>query len=153
MVAPIVKEVKDAGQELDFISGKINELVSSGVNLKDICIVARTNNLTETYVRDLTSDKYKIPCFEIRRKKLDDRSQNGVRVATMHRVKGLEFQYVFVVAVNEGFVPLPNAIVKTDAVSEQETITAEKCLLYVALTRAQKEAFITCYGKKSELLK
>ena len=152
-VAPTVKEFKDAGQELDFISGKINELVSSGVNLKDICIVARTNNLTETYVRDLTSDKYKIPCFEIRRKKLDDRSQNGVRVATMHRVKGLEIQYVFVVAVNEGFVPLPNAIVKTDAVSEQETITAEKCLLYVALTRAQKEAFITCYGKKSELLK
>ena len=44
----------------------------------------------------------------------------------MHRVKGLEFQYVFVVAVNEGIVPLPNAIVKTDAVSEQETITAEK---------------------------
>ena len=60
-------------------------------------VPARTNNLTETYVRDLTSDKYKIPCFEIRRKKLDDRNQNGVRVATMHRVKGLEFQYVFVV--------------------------------------------------------
>lgn len=150
---PIVKEFKDAGQELDFIVSKINELVQKGVNLKDICIVARTNNLTETYVRDLASDKYKIPCFEIRRKKLDDRNQNGVRVATMHRVKGLEFQYVFVVAVNNGFVPLPSAINKTDNITEQESLTSEKCLLYVALTRAQKEAFITCYGKKSELLK
>ncbi len=152
-VVPIVNEFKDAGQELDFIASKINELTSNGVNLKDICIVARTNNLTETYVKDLASDKYKIPCFEIRRKKLDDRNQNGVRIATMHRVKGLEFQYVFVVAVNNGFVPLPTAINKTDNITEQESMTSEKCLLYVALTRAQKEAFITCYGQKSELLK
>ena len=150
---PELKEFKDASQELDYISSKISELTSKGVELKDICIVARTNNLTDTYIRDLASDKYKIPCYEIKRKKADDRNQNGVRVATMHRVKGLEFQYVFVVAVNDGFVPLPNAINKTDAVSEHETLTAEKCLLYVALTRAQKEAFITCYGRKSELLK
>lgn len=152
-IAPTINEFKDAGQELDFISNKINELTSNGVLLKDICIVTRTNNLTETYIRDFASDKYRIPCYEIRRKKSDDRNQNGVRVATMHRVKGLEFQYVFVVAVNNGIVPLPNSIIKTDKVTEQESYTAEKCLLYVALTRAQKEAFITCYGKKSELLK
>ena len=28
----------------------------------------------------------------------------------------------------------------------------EKCLLYVALTRSQKQAYITCYGKKSEFI-
>lgn len=70
----------------------------------------------------------------------------------MHRVKGLEFQYVFVAAVNNKVIPLPAAINKTDAVSEAETLTAEKCLLYVALTRAQKGAYITSYGKKSEFL-
>ena len=71
----------------------------------------------------------------------------------MHRVKGLEFQYVFIVAVNNRVVPLPAAINKTDAVSEAESIASEKCLLYVAMTRAQKGAYITCYGKKSELIK
>ena len=70
----------------------------------------------------------------------------------MHRVKGLEFQYVFVAAVNSRVIPLPSAINKTDAVSEAETMASEKCLLYVALTRAQKGAYITSYGKKSEFL-
>ena len=37
--------------------------------------------------------------------------------------------------------------------AQQETKTAEKCLLYVSVTRAQKGAYITSYGTKSEFLK
>ena len=70
----------------------------------------------------------------------------------MHRVKGLEFQYVFVVAVNNGIVPLEAAIDHTDSVSEAETLKSEKCLIYVALTRTQKCAYVTSYGKKSTIL-
>lgn len=150
--APSVLNFKDAKQELNFIASKIKELTAKGININDICIVARTNALTEQYTRDLTSEEFKIPCFAIRRNKLDDRSHDGVRIATMHRVKGLEFQYVFVVAANDGIIPLPVAINKNDAVSELETMTSERCLLYVAITRAQKEAFITSYGKMSGFL-
>ena len=70
----------------------------------------------------------------------------------MHRVKGLEFMYVFIAAANNRIIPLPSAINKTDAISETESITSEKCLLYVAMTRAQKGVFITSYGRKSEFL-
>jgi superfamily I DNA/RNA helicase len=59
---------------------------------------------------------------------------------------------VFVVAVNKRVVPLAAAIGYTDPVTEEEAITAEKCLLYVALTRAQKSAYITAYGTPSEFL-
>ena len=93
-----------------------------------------------------------IRCYAIKRNKSDDRSFDGIRVATMHRVKGLEFRYVFVAAVNNRIVPLPSAINKTDVVSEAESLTSEKCLLYVALTRARQGAFITSYGKASEFL-
>ncbi len=94
-----------------------------------------------------------VSCYEIKGSKAGDRGLDGIRVATMHRVKGLEFQYVFVVAANKKIIPLASAIDHTDAVSEQETITAEKCLLYVALTRAQKGAYISGYGQMSEFLK
>ena len=94
-----------------------------------------------------------INTFVIKRNKNDDRGLMGVRVATMHRVKGLEFKYVFVVAVNNRIVPLPAAINHTDTISEAESITSEKCLLYVSVTRAQKGAYITSYGKKSDFLK
>ncbi|NLB41274.1 MAG: ATP-dependent helicase, partial [Clostridiales bacterium] len=75
-----------------------------------------------------------------------------IRIATMHRVKGLEFQYVFIVAANNRIIPLASAIDHTDAISEQESIIAEKCLLYVALTRAQKGAYISGYGLMSEFI-
>ena len=70
----------------------------------------------------------------------------------MHRVKGLEFQYIFIVAANKRIIPLASAIDHTDSVSEAETMTGEKCLLYVALTRAQKGAYISGYGQMSEFL-
>lgn len=68
----------------------------------------------------------------------------------MHRVKGLEFKYVFIAAVNNRVMPLPSAINRNDAISESESITSEKCLLYVAMTRAQKGVYITSYVRKSE---
>ena len=148
---PEIHEFKDASEELAFIDCEIKRLKESGVSLKDICITARTNTLVNSYQAELTNLGYRV--FEIKRNKIDDRSQDGLRVATMHRVKGLEFQYVFVVAVNDRTVPLKSAIRHTDKVSEQESITSEKCLLYVALTRAQKGAYICSYGRKSEFLK
>ena len=102
------------------------------------------------YIAQFT--KAGIRCYAIKRNKSDDRSFDGIRVATMHRVKGLEFRYVFVAAVNNRIVPLPSAINKTDVVSEAESLASEKCLLYVALTRARQGAFITSYGKASEFL-
>ena len=40
----------------------------------------------------------------------------------------------------------------TDVISEQESLIAERCLLYMALTRAQKDTYISGYGQMSEFL-
>ena len=148
---PMIKNFKDASAELQYIAGEIKRLKDNGVALNDICVVARTKPLIDDYVKQLKNEG--INTFVIKRNKNDDRGLMGVRVATMHRVKGLEFKYVFVVAANSRIVPLPAAINHTDAISEAESITSEKCLLYVALTRAQKGAYVTSYGKPSEFLK
>lgn len=147
---PIIENFKDASAELQFIAREIKELKDNGVAHNDICVVARTRSLIDDYVKQLKNEG--INTYVIKRNKNDDRGLIGVRVATMHRVKGLEFKYVFVVAANSRIVPLPAAINHTDAVSEAESIASEKCLLYVALTRAQKGVYITSYGKKSEFL-
>ena len=141
---------KDAGDELEYLLKETKKLLDSGVAASDICIVTRTKKLLEDYIAQFT--KAGIRTYAVKRNKSDDRSFDGIRIATMHRVKGLEFKYVFVVAVNNRIMPLVSAINKTDAVSEMESLTAEKCLLYVALTRAQKGAYITSYGRKSEFL-
>lgn len=147
---PEIIAAANANEEFDEILAKVKGLIDGGVAAKNICIVARTHKLLDDYIAHFTSSG--IRCYEIKGNKADDRGLDGIRVATMHRVKGLEFQYVFVVAANNRIIPLASAIDHTDAVSEQETMTAEKCLLYVALTRAQKGAYISGYGKMSEFL-
>lgn len=147
---PIIENFGNANDEFAFILGEVKKLKNSGVALTDICVVARTKKLVDDYIALFT--RAGIRSYAIKRNKADDRSYDGLRVATMHRVKGLEFKYVFIAAVNNRIIPLPSAINKTDPVSEAESITSEKCLLYVAMTRAQKGVYITSYGKKSDFL-
>ena len=147
---PVVENFNNANDEFDFIFDEVKKLKENGVALTDICVVARTKKLVDDYIALFT--RVGIRSYAIKRNKVDDRSFDGLRVATMHRVKGLEFKYVFIAAVNNRIIPLPSAINKTDAVSEAESITSEKCLLYVAMTRAQKGVYITSYGRKSKFL-
>lgn len=147
---PIIKNFNTANDEFDFLLNEIKKLKDNGVVLTDICVVARTRKLVDDYIALFA--RAGIRSYVIKRNKVDDRSFDGLRIATMHRVKGLEFKYVFIAAVNNRIVPLWSAINKTDSISEAESLTSEKCLLYVAMTRAQKGVYITSYGKKSEFL-
>lgn len=148
---PEIKQYATPEEELDFIVKKIKELEASGVEQKNICIVARTHKLLDNYISGL--QRSGIKSFEIKASKTDDRSFEGVRIATMHRVKGLEFDYVFVAAVNKKVLPFGSKADFEDDISLEEFRTGEKCLLYVALTRARKSAYVSCYGGLSELIK
>jgi len=64
----------------------------------------------------------------------------------MHRVKGLEFTTVFIVAANKNYVPLKSAVNRIDPAEREAAITSERCLLYVAMTRAKKKIMISAYG-------
>ena len=144
---PDIHGFKSAAEELSYLVDTIRDMEQHGVDIKTVCVVARTHKLIDDYIAGFT--RYGIKTYEIKRSKLDDRKYEGVRVATMHRVKGLEFRHVFIVAVNKQVIPLASAIVHTDAVTELESHTSEKCLLYVALTRAQESANISYYGAAS----
>lgn len=64
-----------------------------------------------------------------------------VNLMTIHSAKGLEWDYVFVPSVVEGIIPHSRSL---DLVS---TIDEERRLLYVAMTRAKKQLYLT-YCKK-----
>ena len=148
---PEIKECATPEEELKYIVDKIHSLELQGVDQKNICIVARTHKLLDGYIAGL--QKEGIRSYEIKANKIDDRSMNGVRIATMHRVKGLEFDYMFVAAVNRKVLPFGSKADYEDDISLEEFRTGEKCLLYVALTRARKSAYISCFGGLSELVR
>jgi mRNA-degrading endonuclease RelE of RelBE toxin-antitoxin system len=144
---PDVRRFKTFGDEAAYILSAIRELEAQGMPLDNICIVARTNRLVGNYINHIREAG--IPYHQIKRETADNRIFPGVRFATMHRVKGLEFGVVFVAAANREIIPLGAAIDNTDELSKEESLEAEKCLLYVALTRAKERVYITCHGQPS----
>lgn len=82
---PIVENFENANDEFDFLLREVKKLKENGVSLTDICVVARTKKLVDDYIALFT--RAGIRSYAIKRNKVDDRSFDGLRVATMHRVK------------------------------------------------------------------
>lgn len=61
--------------------------------------------------------------------------QGKIPVVTVHQVKGLEFDYVFIAGMNEFRFPIKS--------SNEKEVEEEKRLFYVAMTRARKKIFIS----------
>jgi superfamily I DNA/RNA helicase len=76
-----------------------------------------------------------------------------VRLATMHRIKGLEFDRVIIAGVNDGVLPYrgPGAE-SSDPMVQREFDTRERALLYVTATRGKQEVLVTSFGKPSRFL-
>ena len=81
-------------------------------------------------------------------------SKDAVRVGTMHGMKGLEFQAVAVIGVADGIVPAPSALTNAadDPVAYAQDLQRERCLLFVALTRARDHLYISYSGSPSTFL-
>jgi len=83
----------------------------------------------------------------------DDRQEEGVRLATMHRVKGLEFERIVLTSMNANLVPLKRSVdAAGDVVDRASAETMERALVYVAASRAKKELLVLSYGSPSPLL-
>lgn len=69
---------------------------------------------------------------------------NGILLSTIHSVKGLEFEVVFLVALEEGIFP------NTYLFDTDEELEEERRVAYVAVTRAKQKLILT--NAKSRLL-
>lgn len=77
-----------------------------------------------------------------------EKNENAVKLMTVHAAKGLEFDYVFIVGLEEGLFP-------HERMDEHADDEEERRLFYVALTRARKQVFLshaivrTIYGSQT----
>lgn len=143
--APEVRCFSDAGEQATAILTAIRE---QGLAPEACCVIARTHRELDDIRAHLEGRQQ--PCHKL--EKGGGVTPAGVlNLATMHRVKGLEFDAVFVASANRGLVPLDFVMQSAaDAVTRRQRENEERALVYVSLTRARKLAFVYGYGEMSD---
>ncbi|WP_148252244.1 UvrD-helicase domain-containing protein [Aidingimonas lacisalsi] len=117
----------------------------------DSCVTARTQRLLDRIHAALQTRG--VTTRPISRDTPDDPEQEGVRLATLHRVKGLEFREMHIACVNAGVIPAKHTGRTEDPVEKRQRELNERALLHVAATRAIERLFITSSGQQSDFLK
>jgi hypothetical protein len=138
--APDVIVSASQQEDIAHIRAILKQLQNDDMELRQVCIVSRTNDDLNGIASGLQQTA--IPCLRLDSSTADDSSMPGVRLATMHRVKGLEFGVV-IVAGYHGAVRYAEQFSRDDdAGVAEDTELAERCLLHVAATRAKRNLFV-----------
>jgi superfamily I DNA/RNA helicase len=138
----------DRQEELGHILGVVAAWLDTD-RAEHICIAARTHRVVNEVQERLEDAGIDCTVLET------DASVHGegVRLATFHRLKGLEFPKVLLAGVEQGLMPLRiRGFASMDAESQERWDQRERCLLYVAATRARDELVVTGSGKGSGFL-
>lgn len=135
--------------EIGALVDRAGEWIAAGVEPEDIGVAVRYSQLGRelgTALERSGVNAYVLGTGGV--------SGPGVRIGTMHRMKGLEFRCVAVVGVNDGTVPMRSAVtpVAVDAQRHQEDLAGELSLLFVACTRAREALRVSWHGTPSPFL-
>lgn len=142
---PEVRCFDSIAEQADAILAAINE---NGLAPEACCVIARTRREVSEIKSALESRQQVCHLLDGRSAATPDGALN---LATMHRVKGLEFDAVFVASANCGLLPLDFVLSSAaDAVTRRQRENEERALAYVSLTRARKLAFVYGYGQMSQ---
>ncbi len=142
---PLVRRFASEAEEATAVVAQIRETLTV-MQPEEIVVVARTNASLTYYAGVLRAAG--IPNAKIERGPRGP----GVQLATMHRVKGLEFRAVFIVHCSAGVVPQPQRGDVDDEAARADHEERERRLLYVAMTRARELLWISSAGLPSPFL-
>ena len=118
---------------------------------EDICFVARTHALRDEWANALEQQGLAVHCLEGR--DTDGDGRGALRLATAHRVKGLEFSAVVILDADQEHFPLQRALAYLDDPHERELrLRQDRALLYVAMSRAKQHLMLCTRKTFSEFL-
>lgn len=147
---PVPQGFKTDAQQVAFIAEQIERSRKGGVACSEMAVFARTNKRVDNLQKQL--QQAGLPTHRLSREDGSDGAQ-GVNFGTMHRAKGLEFKVVFVADCSADEVPLKSVLkALDDAADREEALALERQLLYVSMTRARDELYVTWVGEKSPFL-
>ena len=133
--------------EFEFV---IQSILNSDLNRNDIFVLARTNRQLNrlSEIMKAREISYVLRSDEVR--KTVEVSEGQITLATVHAIKGLEAEMVFLIGCTANNYPCRGSdhpIIDMIKVDEYDKEEEERRLFYVAMSRAKSKLFLTYAGK------
>ena len=144
---PLVEQILTlSGYRAQFVGSKNEEDINRLANVDEFLNVANAFDERHKDDENMTNP---LPAFleETALVADSDKLNSGascVSLMTIHSAKGLEFPYVFVVGLEDGLLPHKRSL---ESVNEND-LEEERRLLFVAITRAKKDLFLTYAARR-----
>jgi hypothetical protein len=134
---PAVFSYVDREAELDGLVQHLRKWLGEGIEPNSIGVAARSTWLVNRVSERLAAEGLK--SF------LAPSNSVGVQIGTMHRMKGLEFRCVAVIGVDADMIPKRDRVTpkEEDAKAHAQDLQKERCLLFVACTRARDHLYVS----------
>ncbi|WP_100074948.1 ATP-dependent helicase [Chryseobacterium camelliae] len=143
---PVVGYFSNWEEQTDYIVEQLTILKQNN-NLNSTVILHRNrNNLkfvqsflkANNFETQMLQDAYNI-----------NLESDSIKICTLFSVKGLEFDNVFIIDLNDDIIPYPLGFIDKD---DEFHISTERRLLYTAMTRAKERLFLLSSGNPSRYL-
>ena len=146
---PTYKLFNSREEELDEVLNEIDKLVQErNYSYSSIAIAARKKGSLKEF-----RNKMHVSNIPYTDKDLLNSNNEGVRLASFHNMKGLEFKHVFLVDVNNNTLPLITRDYNSKSeIDQQLHLRGEKSLFYVACSRSMYTVSISGIGEGSEII-
>lgn len=146
---PVVAGFSTPAEMATALAAQVSEWVADGIDESTIAVALPTKDgfaLVEQALRAAGLRSFKLG--------KDLKFGEGVAIGTMHRMKGLEYVAVAVAGAGADQLPNPKAIaaVAGDPAETARELQRERCLLYVASTRARELLWVGYAGRPSPFL-
>lgn len=148
-VYPVYRGFKNKILEAEYVTRIIKDELRDRYSYKDIAIISRFKKQLKEIKNYL--EKNNIPYKEIENDDELEFSDDCVKLLTMHFVKGLEFKVVMIVGLNDKYMPLKSF--ENEFEDNDFFESMDRKLLYVGMTRATEQLFLTSDGNPSKFIK
>jgi superfamily I DNA/RNA helicase len=143
--APAYTAFPNDAAEIDAVVKELMRRYQLGEALEEMC-VAGFHRDTVKRITDALHEKG-LPYYDLRKSK---GTVSGLRVSSLHGLKGMEFRAVYLLALGQGQYPHRfTGFAKLSETEQAAQLKGQQALLYVAMSRARDRLWISGVGRAS----